>query len=126
MPSHTFQELAHDGKVSVGESMFPAKVHMPDGTTHSKVKVWVVSATHLEGTNWVLVVANTALEVIDVLRVVPKDFSTATRVYETAAGELTYYKDGGCGCGQRLRSWNPWKTGNRLVAVTNPRRSMVA
>ena len=121
----TIQDLVNEDRVYVGETMFPAKVHLPDGTTHDKVKVWVVYATHLEDTKWVMVIVDQSLEVLDAIRVTPKDFSTMVREYDSDAGKVTYYKGTGCGCGTRLRSYHPWGK-SRIVAVTNPRNSVVA
>ena len=33
-----------------------------------------------------------------------------TRVVTTSGKMLVFFKDNGCGCSSRLRSWNPYKT----------------
>lgn len=106
------------GMVAVGESMFPAKITLEDGTVHDRVKVWLVQSPDGEG--WGLVALGLDLEPIVSVRVTFVDLGKTERVLATVNGEIRYSKGGGCSCGTRLRSYKPWR---RVIAVTNPRHS---
>jgi hypothetical protein len=48
-------------------------------------------------------------------------FETSVMVLVLEGGQmLTITPDGGCGCGTRLKSWQPWGPGVRVYAVPQP------
>ena len=95
--------------VAIGLDLFPAQVTLPDGTQMYPARVWIA-----DGELLVYIVANgVPVEYYRSAYISLEGTRIAGLSIDTADGMVTARKKQGCGCGNPLKSFNPWPNERR-------------
>ena len=91
--------------VSIGLDFFPARVTLPDGTIVYPARLWVA-----DGSLLVYIVANgepTLFYESPFVSLTGKKYAGMT--ITTEGGDVLAKTEHGCGCGNPLKKFNPWR-----------------
>lgn len=119
--------VAEDGAVRAAASMFPVTAMLDSSGIASTRFILAQVPGTAEAPQWVACVWRANPRGGDPLLMVSERvarisaFSTQNVALLLETGQLlTLRPDGGCGCGSRLKTWQPWGPSVRLHAVAQP------
>lgn len=112
-----------DGTVKSADSGFPLAITLADDTVVEEVKVFLCATEDPSG--YVLVVYDKGIGTGPRLMLVDRvveiiEMGKTRRMELESHGIVEYANSRKCGCGSRLRSFNPWRQTARVVGVPRP------
>lgn len=111
--------MRYNGSVGVriGLDFFPAFVTLPTGTTLTPARVFVANADGLGDRVLVYIIQNGEPYLFYDRPLVSYSGNALRAIaLQVADGEVLVRKEDGCGCGNPLKSFNPWPGERRMLA----------